>query len=273
MCTLISLFNDKIQKAPQSKPEIHLNELEDAIFKLDKSTLIQFDKIFTILLPPLEAIKKLKPFRQKDLKNLPSIRPKYPQLSGSCLVKNFNSLLSMSFDAPSIIVQGGFPSHRVYAEVFRGEDDKYFALVHNLGRASELHPFSEKGKIFPLALYFPTKTALNNFIVSFNANSETDYTENLLKQVNLANFDESTLDSAIDKGIASSLKNHPKIPRENPVYKNFRGLQKRNLRLLIDASGAPDPKKEIATKSRKEEKKSVLDNFVKNYAAILENDP
>jgi hypothetical protein len=164
---------------------------------------------------------------------LPSIRAKYSQSSGSCAVKNLNSLLSMSFDAPSAVINGGWSLHRVYAEVFRGEENQYFVLVHNLGASCEMHEKSKDNKIFPLPLFFKSFAQLEHFAKAFRGINQSDY-EACLKSApkltpgDLKNFGPET----INKKIAATLLDRPKKPRPNEVYKLFRSQQKELLEKL-----------------------------------------
>ena len=243
--TFFPAIREKILKGdPPSEIFISADEIQVGLKTMGPSKSL-FNKIESLLSDPLDRLKQLEPLKEEDLSQLPSIRAKYSQSSGSCAVKNLNSLLSMSFDAPSVVISGGwrsyeidtkeFPGHRVYAEVFRGEDNKYFVLVHNLGVSSQMHERSKDKKIFPLPLFFKSFDQLENFAKAFRVINRSDY-EACLKSApkltpgDLKNFGPET----INKKIATSLLDRPKKPRPNEVYKHFRIQQKELLEKLTE---------------------------------------
>ncbi len=222
------------------------------------------DKIRTLLLPPEEAIKNLEEVDPSNSESFPCIRAKHPQFSGSCAVKNLNSLLSMSSTAPSIIMQGGFKDHAVYAEVFRLED-QYFTLVHNLGGGLDYHPVNSSNKILPLALYFEKKEHLIKFSKMFCDGETTK--EEYLKWIKAfaLNSRNKNIEKELDRvhlksssmPFARSLV-YPDKDRTNPMYteyQKFRRLQKEIIRKLIDPIGSPSGVKAQASIVRRNQKR------------------
>jgi len=241
--TFFPAIREKIlSDKPPSEILISANEIQEGLETMGPSKRL-FNKIESLLSYPLDRLKQLKPLKKEHLSQLPSIRAKHAQESGSCAIKNLNSLLSMSFDAPSVVISGGWPGykvdtkeflgHAVYAEVFKGEDDQYFVLVHNLGWSCQMHERSEDKKIFPLPLFFESFAQLEHFAKAFYGNNQSDY-EACLKSApkltpgDLKNFGPET----INKKIAATLLDRPKKPRPNEVYKLFRSQQKELLEKL-----------------------------------------
>jgi len=271
IATLFPTIQKKFQNIAEHPIQITAKEFSEELEKLDPSTRNLVEKIFTVFFPPKEAVKRLAPIQRGDLQNLPSIRPKHIQYSGSCLVKNFNSLLSMSFDAPSVIIKGGWPVHAVYLEVFKGEQDQYFCLLHNLGAESEKHSNSREGKVFPQALFFPSFSKLNSFLQRFPAQNEKAYSDLIDSQTNLANLKEGALESEINREITKALTKVS--PKENPLYKKFRSLQKESLRQMLTSFGSIGEEKKGAIEARTKEKSSFREEFLRLSQEICAPDP
>lgn len=259
---LYPTIQEKIRARGTSSFQVEPSELERDYAKLDPDPKRFIDKICTLLLPPEEAIKNLEEVDLSNTKSFPCIRTKHQQFSGSCTVKNLNSLLSMSSLAPSIIMKGGYNDHVVhvvYAEVFR-LGNQYFALVHNLGGGSEIHRQDRK-KIIPLALHFKDKELLIQFSKTFCHEGTTE--EEYLGLVQ---------DYALNSGGAwfKRLSEFPERlwyfvaslgaideDRTNPLhtkYREFRKLQKEIIRKLIDHTGSPSEVKRKASDVRKIQK-------------------
>ena len=270
---LIPTIQKKFQNIAEHPIQITSLELSEELQKLDPSTRNLLEKIFTIFFPPIEAVRRLAPIQRGDLQNLPSIRPKHYQYSGSCVVKNFNSLLSMSFDAPSLIILGGWPQHAVYLEVFKGEQDQFFCLLHNLGEGSDNHPESREGKVFPLALFFPSSSKLNSFLQGFDAQTKEGYFDLINSQTKLADLKEEDLKSEINQEITKALNTQKKDPRKNPLYQEFRRLQKESLRQMLASFGNFGEIKRGALEARKIEKTLFKEDFLKYNQEIREPDP
>ena len=270
---LIPTIQIKFQNIAEHPIQITSLELSEELQKLDPPTRNLLEKIFTIFFPPIEAVRRLAPIQRGDLQNLPSIRPKHYQYSGSCVVKNFNSLLSMSFDAPSLIILGGWPQHAVYLEVFKGEQDQFFCLLHNLGEGSDKHPKSREGKVFPLALFFPSSSKLNSFLQGFDAQTEEGYFDLIDSQTKLADLKEEDLKSEINQEITKALNTQKKDPRKNPLYQEFRRLQKESLRQMLASFGNFGEIKRGALEKRKIEKTLFREDFLKYNQEIREPDP
>ena len=245
---VISTFFPSITKkilegSPTSTISITAEEIKKAKEEFGPSARL-FTKIISLLSNPIDALKQLEPITENDIRELPSIKPKHRQYSGSCVLKNLNSLLSMSFDAPSVIIRGGWPQHTVYMEVFKGEKDQFFCLLHNLGAASEWHPQSE-GKIYPVPLYFNTFKTLENFLQLFIGVDREDY----LKSLGGAHFIKDNLNefrsNRINHQISSALTRHPQKPRENKAYNHFRTLQKKVLKEMSETMGSSIPREDI----------------------------
>ncbi|NDE63821.1 MAG: hypothetical protein EB053_05645 [Chlamydiae bacterium] len=241
---LYPTIKNKIEAIGTSPFEVKHYELERDYAQLAPDSKRFIDKISTLFLPPQEAIENLEEVDPSNMESFPCIRAKHRQFSGSCTVKNLNSLLSMSSLAPSIIMAGGFKNHAVvyaggfnnhavYAEIFRlGKD--YFALVHNLGDGSECHLVDWRGKILPLVLYFKEKEHLIKFSKIFCDFELLSFAKSLIK---------------------------PDERRTNPmhsVYRNFRKLQREIIRMLIDPTGSPSQVKVKASTRRKEQKKRLV---------------
>jgi hypothetical protein len=263
---LFPTIQEKIRARGTSPFQVKPSELERDYARLDPNSKEKkfIDKIRTLLLPPEEAIKNLEEVDPLNTESFPCIRAKHPQFSGSCGVKNLNSLLSMSSLAPSIIMQGGFKYHAVYAEVFR-LDDQYFALVHNLGGGLDYHPVNSSNKILPLVLYFEKKEHLIKFSKMF-CDYETTKEEYLkwIKAIAL-NSRNKNIEKELDRvhlksssmPFARSLV-YPDKDRTNPMYpeyRKFRELQKEIIQKLIDPTGSPSAVKAQASVLRRNQKR------------------
>ena len=258
----VGILYPKVQKeirAIENSPlEFKPEDFDSDIAGLDSKSKGFFNKIRTLLLPFEEAIKNLEEVDPLDPESFPCIRAKHPQFSGSCTVKNFNSLLSMSSLAPSIIMKGGFVHHSVYAEVFR-LGDQYFALVHNLGAGGEIHQRDHGNKIKPLALYFEETEHLIEFSKVFCNNDTTK--EEYLSCVKAFALNEERLKKLPDQQSASPFVRSLSFidsSRTNPmhsVYREFRGLQREIIRKLIDHTGSSSEVKATASAKRKWQKK------------------
>jgi len=263
----VGILYPKVQKeirAIENSPlEFKPEDFDSDIAGLDSKSKGFFNKIRTLLLPFEEAIKNLEEVDPLDPESFPCIRAKHPQFSGSCTVKNFNSLLSMSSLAPSIIMMGGFVHHSVYAEVFR-LGDQYFALVHNLGAGGECHLVDERNKILPLALYFENKDLLMAFSFHFcnTTGSERYYLD--LVELYALNSRNKNIEKELDRlqhtsssiPFARSLV-YPDKGRTSPMYpeyRKFRELQREIIRKLIDHTGSRSAVKDAASTKRKGQK-------------------
>ena len=179
----------------------------------------------------------------------------------------------MSFDAPSLIILGGWPQHAVYLEVFKGEQDQFFCLLHNLGEGSDNHPESGEGKVFPLALFFPSSSKLNSFLQGFDAQTKEGYFDLINSQTKLADLKEEDLKSEINQEITKALNTQKKDPRKNPLYQEFRKLQKESLRQMLASFGNFGENKRGALEARKTEKTLFMTDFLKYNQEISEQDP
>jgi hypothetical protein len=249
---LFPTIQQKIRAGETSPFPVKPSELFSDITTLDPDTSRFIDKIRTLLLPPEEAIKNLKEVNQSNPESFPCIRAKHPQFSGSCTVKNLNSLLSMSSTAPSIIMHGGFTQHSIYAEVFKS-GDKYYALVHNLGAGSDIHQKHHGNKIIPLALCFEEKENLIQFSKIFCKEETTD--KEYLALVETHQFEVSDPESALPFVRSLSFIDSSRTNPMHSVYREFRKLQREIIRKLIDPTGSPSEVKEVASAKRKEQKK------------------
>jgi hypothetical protein len=157
----------------------------------------------------------------------------------------------MSSTAPSIIMQGGFVEHAVYAEIFR-LDNQYFALLHNLGAGSWIHPRGHGNKIIPLALYFKDKENLIEFSKIFCKEDTTqkDYCA-LVQRHTFETDPESALPFVRSLSSIDSSRTNPM----HSVYREFRKLQREIISKLINPTGPPSEVKEAASAKRKEQKK------------------
>jgi hypothetical protein len=271
---LMGILYPKVQEKIQaSKTSFSLKpkDLEEDYASIEPGSKRLINKMRTLLLSPLEAVKILEETDLNDEKSWPCVTTKYRQFSGSCVVKNFNSLLSMSSAAPSIIMHGGFQGHSVYAEVFK-LGRQYFALVHDLGSGLKLHMQDKSNKILPLALYFENFDSLNYFCREFcRKNSTEEAYLALVKQfaedyVNLV--DQFALSDALIRSgvevkkeenlqpfvLSLSRPSGHKSPMHS-VYREFRKLQREIIRMLIDPTGSPSQVKVKASTRRKEQKK------------------
>ncbi len=254
LSTFFPSITKKIQEGSQhSSVEFSPVEFQNEIEILKRSNKT-FTKILSLLSNPIKALEDLEPISQKHIHHLPSIRPKHRQYSGSCVVKNLDSLLSMSFDAPSVLIWGGYRGHIVYAEIFKGENDQYFLLLHNLGESSEMHDRSPNGKIYPIPLFFDTFQKLENFIHFFRAPDKKAYENTILSAPYLESGDLKKFKyDSINYKIAKALLDRPEKPRQNPTYKNFRILQKELLEKLAMTMNSTTPQ-EVITQAVKQRK-------------------
>ncbi|NDD99348.1 hypothetical protein EB008_03510 [bacterium] len=255
LSTFFPSITKKIQEGSQpSSVEFSPVEFQNEIEILKRSNKT-FTKILSLLSNPIVALADLEPISQKHIHHLPSIRPKHRQYSGSCVVKNLDSLLSMSFDAPSVLIWGGYRGHSVYAEIFKGENDQYFLLLHNLGESSEMHDRSPNGKIYPIPLFFDTFQKLENFIHFFRrAPNKEAYKTTMLSAPYLESGDLKKFKyDSINYKIAKALLERPEKPRPNPSYKNFRILQKKLLEKLAMTMNSTTPQ-EVITQAVKQRK-------------------
>jgi hypothetical protein len=271
MGILYPKVQEKIQASKTSFWGLKPQDLEKDYASLDPDSKRLINKMRTLLLSPDEAVKILEEIDLNDKKSWPCVTAKNRQFSGSCVVKNFNSLLSMSSTAPSIIMHGGFQGHSVYAEVFK-LGRQYFALVHDLGSGLKLHMQDKSNKILPLALYFENFDSLNYFCREFcRKNSTEEAYLALVKQfaedyVNLV--DQFALSDALIRSgvevkkeenlqpfvLSLSRPSGHKSPMHS-VYREFRKLQREIIRMLIDPTGSPSQVKVKASTRRKEQKK------------------
>jgi hypothetical protein len=250
---LYPTIQEKIRAGETSSFKVEPVELRRDFAKLDPNSKEKkfIDKIRTLLLPPEEAIKNLEEVDPLNPESFPCIRAKHQQFSGSCTVKNLNSLLSMCSTAPSIIMHGGFKYHSVYAEVFKSVDG-YYALVHNLGAGYDIHQKPHGNKIIPLALCFQDKENLIEF-------SKIFCKENTTEQEYRALVDKHKFEVTDPKLVPPFVRSLSSIDssRTNPmhsVYREFRKLQREIIRKLIDPTGSPSKVKDAASAKRKEEK-------------------
>jgi len=251
---LYPTIQEKIRANKTSPFLLKPEDLERDYANLAPNSKKFIDKICTLLLPPEEAIKNLEEVDPLDPESFPCIRAKHPQFSGSCVVKNFNSLLSMSSLAPSIIIEGGYKGHAVYAEIFKS-DDKYYALVHNLGAGYDIHQVDHGNKMKPLALFFDKKEHLIEFSKIFckENTTEREYRDLVTRYMFKVTDPESA--SPFVRSL-SFIESH----RENPMhskYREFRGLQREIIRKLIDHTGSPSEVKATASAKRKWQKEAI----------------
>ena len=250
---LYPTIQEKIRANKTSPFLLKPEDLERDYANLGPNSKKFIDKICTLLLPPEEAIKNLEEVDLTNKKSFPCIRTKYQQFSGSCAVKNLNSLLSMSSTAPSIIMEGGYKGHAVYAEVFKLEN-QYFVLVHNLGDGSEIHQRDHGNKIKPLALFFDKKEHLIQFSKVFcdNDTKKKEY----LRRVKAFALKAERLKKLPDQQSASPFVRSLSFidsSRTNPmhsVYREFRELQREIIRKLIDPTGSLSDVKVAASLNR-----------------------
>jgi hypothetical protein len=265
MGILYPKVQEKIQASKTSFWGLKPEDLEKDYASLDPDSKRLINKMRTLLLSPLEAVKILEEIDLNDKKSWPCVTAKYRQFSGSCVVKNFNSLLSMSSTAPSIILHGGFQGHSVYVEVFK-LGGQYFALVHDLGSGLKLHMQDKSKKIFPLALYFENFDFLKYFCIEFcrKNSTEEDYLA-LVEQFALSNafigsgFEvqkEENLQPFVLSLTTPSKHRSPMYPE----YRKFRNLQREIIRMLIDPTGSPSEVKAKASALRKIQKSQAIGN-------------
>ena len=267
--TIYPTIQKKIQASEPSPFLLKPEDLERDYANLGPDSKKFIDKIRTLFLPPLEAVKTLEETDLTDKESWPCVRAKNLQFSGSCTVKNFNSLLSMSSTGPSIILHGGFKGHAVYAEVFKS-GGQYFALVHNLGAGIQLHKRIGKNRYLPLPLYFKNVDSLNDFCGKcFRLEAtEKDYL-NLVDQFKkdydvhingLKNFYARIRQIILTKepdppsfvlSLSSPSKHRSPM---YPEYRKFRDSQRKSIRML-NSHGSPSEVKDAASAKRKEQKK------------------
>ena len=249
---LYPTIQEKIRARETSSFKVEPEELESDYARLDPDPKRFIDKISTLLLPPEEAIKNLEEVDPLDLESFPCIRTKHPQFSGSCAVKNLNSLLSMSSTAPSIIMHGGFKHHSIYAEIFR-LDNQYFGLVHNLGAGSDIHQRDLGEKIIPLALYFQDKENLIEFSKIFCKEETTGQEYLALVRSYMSDVTDPESASPFIRSL-SSIDSRRTNPMHS-VYREFRKLQRVIIRNLIYPTGSPSGVKAQALIARRNEKR------------------
>ena len=263
MGILYPKIREKIVATGNSTSQITPDQLAEDYHLLDPDSKRFIDKIRTLFLTPEEAIKNLEEVDLDDKDSLPCTREKHAQKSGSCVVKNLNSLLSMSSKAPSIIMYGGFQDHAVYAEVFKC-DGQFFASVHNLGGGFEHHSQGERKKILPLVLIFENSDSLIAFSKKFcQIDSKIEDYLDLVESFALNSLNKNSkrdiqrmLSLTLSNRLADSLL-IPSKYRTNPMhskYREFRELQRLYIRHILHPTGAPSQLKQIAKDLRRTEK-------------------
>jgi hypothetical protein len=246
-----------------------MTEQEKAsIYPLFKTDSV-FKKAVQIgLLKPDLHLKYLTPLRQKDIGKLCSPKPKNPQYSGSCTVKNLNSLLSNDLGPNSVSFIGGWSSHAVYAEVVEGKDGHYFGLIHNLGAGSLAagcrHTLSDEGKLFPLPIHFKDRTSLEKFIKDFKSKSQADY-ENLVASASLKDVFQFQ-EKSINRELALKITNQNGFSFKSDKYKEHRFHQKDLLKKLAEIKGSNDGEAVAAALIKRAFKKNELAQIVKKGA-------
>jgi hypothetical protein len=227
--------------------------ITEKIRKLEKASIYQlfktdsvFKKIVQIaFLKPDVHLKYLTPLNKKDINKLCSLKPKNPQFSGSCAVKNFNSLLSNDLGPNSVSFIGGWSSHAVYAEVVEGKDGHYFGLIHNLGAGSFAadcrHTLSAEGKLFPLPIHFKDRNSVEKFIkdfIDFKSKSRQDY-EKLVASAFLKDVFQFQ-EKSINRELAIKITNHNFFSFPSSKYTQYRSAQKDLLKQLAEIKGSND---------------------------------
>lgn len=137
-----------------------------------------FNKMFfsakisaTNLKAKLENLRKFSPSDALFLSNLIPLRR---QSSGSCVLKNLKAAMAHSSNQPSYIILGGTERHGTYIEIIKGEEGVFFALLHNLGQGSSMHPMTKEGKVLPFGLVFKNEEEAIKFILEYR-NTRKDY--------------------------------------------------------------------------------------------------
>jgi hypothetical protein len=240
----------------------------DSIYSLFKTDSV-FKKIVQIaFLKPDVHLDYLTPLNKKDISKLCSPKPKNPQYSGSCTVKNLNSLLSNDLGPNSVSFIGGWSSHAVYAEVVEGKDGHYFGLIHNLGSGSLAtgcrHTLSAEGKFFPLPIHFKDRISLEKFIKDFKSKSRADY-ENLVASATLKDVFQFQ-EKSVNRDLALKITNHNGFSLPSSKYKEYRSAQKDLLKKLAQIKGSNDGEAIAAALINRKIKKNRLVQLVKKGA-------
>ncbi|MBM3197610.1 MAG: hypothetical protein FJZ61_06505 [Chlamydiae bacterium] len=267
MGILYPKIREKIVATGNSTSQITPRQLAEDYRLLDPDSKRFIGKIRTLFLTPEEAIKNLEEVNLDDKDSLPCTRVKNKQQSGSCVVKNLDSLLSMSSKAPSIIMHGGFQHHAIYAEVFKCHG-QFFASVHNLGEGCEHHLQGERKKILPLILIFENSDSLIAFSKKFcqidlKIKEYLDLVESFAlnsQNKNLKSDIQRMLSLALSNSLADSLL-IPNKYRANPMhpkYREFRELQRWCIRNILHPTGAPSEPKQTAIELRRTVKADSL---------------
>ncbi|MBM3195942.1 MAG: hypothetical protein FJZ62_04280 [Chlamydiae bacterium] len=217
----------------QEKASIYLLFKTDRVFK--KIVQIAFSK-------PDLLLNSLTPLNKKDIDKLCSPMPKNPQYSGSCAVKNLNSLLSNDLGPNSVSFIGGWNTHGVYAEIVKGEDGHFFGLIHNLGAgclgAKYRHTVSDEGKLFPLPIHFKDRTSLDTFTKDFKSKSREDYEELVASAIlkDPFQFQEKT----VNRELAFKITNQNGFSLKSDQYKEHRLHQKDLSKILAKIKDSND---------------------------------
>jgi hypothetical protein len=261
-------ITEKIRKFEIPSIDGMTEQEKASIYPLFKTDSV-FKKIVQIgLLQPDLHLKYLTPLTKKDINKLCSPRPKNPQYSGSCTVKNLNSLLSNDLGPNSVSFIGGWSSHAVYAEVVEGKDGHYFGLIHNLGAGSLAadcrHTLSDEGKLFPLPIHFKDRISLEKFIKDFKSKSRADY-ENLVASALLKDpfqFQEKT----VNRELAFKITNQNGFSFKSDQYKEHRLHQKDLSKILAKIKGSNDGEAVAAALINRKIEKNRLVQTVKKGA-------
>ncbi|MBM3194748.1 MAG: hypothetical protein FJZ60_03180 [Chlamydiae bacterium] len=121
-----------------------------------------------------EKLESLRKFSPSDALFLTNLIPLRRQSSASCVLKNLKAAMAHSSNQPSYILLGGFEGHGTYIEIIKGEEGVFFALLHNLGKGSSMHPITKEGKVLPLGLVFKNEDEAIKFILEYR-NTKKDY--------------------------------------------------------------------------------------------------
>jgi hypothetical protein len=149
-------------------------------------------------------------------------------------------------------MHGGFKHHSIYAEIFR-LGNQYFALVHNLGAGSWIHPRGHGNKIIPLALYFEDKENLIEFSKIFCKEDSTEEEYLALVRSYMSDVTDPESASPFIRSL-SSIDSRRTNPMHS-VYREFRKLQNEIIRNLIDPIGSPSGVKAQASIERRNQKR------------------
>lgn len=198
-----------------------------------------FNKIIQLLIgQPICFLEKLEPLNAHDINSMRKVSAKYPQCSGSCSLKNLNSLLANELSINSASFVGGFKGHVVYAEVVRGEKGHYFGLVHNLGSSSKMHELSTDRKILPYPLHFEDINKLKKFIEDFR-NPQAVVSEYQLTLASASLKNPNAFESkSTNYKIADTLTARNSIPLKRDTYTSYRDCQKKLLEQLAHTLGS-----------------------------------